>query len=133
MANAADLRTHPRLQTRAKVEIKLIGTSAAIQGMAYREATTRDISAGGAFIELLNTHLTAQNESVVDDFLLLKSEIHMRISLPDRDNPVIATGKAVWIEKEVPGKEYRQGIAISFTQIGDEDRAYIDSFVLSRV
>jgi hypothetical protein len=133
MANPADQRVHKRLQTRVKVEFKLIGSSAAVQNMPFREAMTRDISAGGVFIELFNTHLTPQNESVVDDFLLFKSQILMKILIPSKEIPITAKGKSVWIEKEVPGREYRHGIAISFTEIADEDRSFIDAFVLSRV
>ena len=129
----SELRAHKRLQERVKVEFKLVGTSAAIKNMAYREAVTRDISAGGVFIELLDTHLTAQKQSVFDDFLLLKSDIDMQISVPTRQVPIHAVGKAVWIEKEVPGREYRHGIAISFTKIDPSDKEFIDQFVLSRI
>lgn len=128
-----ELRAHQRLQTRVRIEFKLVGTSEAVKDMQYREAFTRDISAGGVFIELMDTHLTPQQESVVDDFLLFKSQIHMRILLPNREIPINAVGKAVWIEKEVPGREYRHGVAISFTEIQDTDRQFVDSFVLSRV
>ena len=42
-----------------------------------------------------------------------------------------AEGKAVWIEKKVPGKEreYRRGVAIQFTQIAPDDVARIREFV----
>jgi len=101
--------------------------------MKFVEARTRDISAGGVFIELLDQHLTHQNQSVVDDFLLFKSDIDMRIMVPTRQTPIPATGKAVWIEKETPGQEYRHGIAISFTSIEPSDRDFIDQFVMSRI
>ncbi|MCG3198021.1 MAG: PilZ domain-containing protein [Candidatus Omnitrophica bacterium] len=133
MTNPENLRQHVRLQARVRIEFKLVGSSAAIKGMNYREAFTRDISAGGVFIELLDTHLTQQRESVVDDFLLFKSQIDMQISLPVRDKPIHAIGKAVWIEKEVPGREYRHGIAISFTEIDQADRQAIDQYVLSKI
>lgn len=131
--NPQELRQHKRLTTRFQIEFKLVGNSAAIKGMEYRAAVTRDISAGGVFLELLDSHITAQKDSVVDDFLIFKSQIDMRISLPARDNPIHAIGKAVWIEKQVPGKEYRHGIAISFTEISAEDRQFVDQYVLSRI
>jgi len=129
----ANQRVHRRLKERIRVQIKLTGTSAAIQDMPYVEAHTRDISAGGIFIELLEKHLTAQNQSVVDDFLLFKSQIDMRIMMPTKDGLILAKGKAVWIEKEVPGQEFRHGVAISFTEIDPPDRDFIDQFVLSRI
>jgi c-di-GMP-binding flagellar brake protein YcgR len=129
----ANQRTHKRLRERIRVEIKLLGTSAAIQDMSYVEAHTRDISAGGVFIELLKQHLTPQNQSVVDDFLLFKSVIDLRIMIPTREAPIMAKGKAVWIEKEIPGQEFRHGVAISFTEISPVDRDFIDQFVMSRL
>ena len=131
--NPANLRAHARLQERIRVQFRLLGTSAAIKDMSYLEARTRDISAGGVFIELLDQHITKQKQSVVDDFLLFKSQVDMKILLPTRQTPILAKGKAVWIEKEVPGREYRHGIAISFTEIDGSDRDFIDSFVLSRL
>lgn len=131
--NPQDLRTHKRLQTRVRVDFKLVGTSAAIKGMPYREAVTKDISAGGVFIELLDSHITAQRDSVVDDFLIFKSQIDMMISLPVRDEAIHAIGKAVWIEKQVPGRDYRHGIAISFTEITQDERHFIDQYVLSKI
>lgn len=133
MPSGEELRIHKRLQARVDVKFKLVGTSAAIKGMPYRDAVTKDISAGGVFIELLDTHLTAQKESVVDDFLLFKSQIDMLISVPMREASIHAVGKAVWIEKQVPGREYRHGIAISFTEVNPEDRMAIDQYVLSRI
>jgi hypothetical protein len=115
------------------VDFKLVGTSAAIKGMPYREAVTKDISAGGVFIELLDSHITAQRDSVVDDFLIFKSQIDMMISLPVRDEAIHAIGKAVWIEKQVPGRDYRHGIAISFTEITQDERHFIDQYVLSKI
>lgn len=132
-AASQDQRKHIRLKTRVEIEFRLVGTSSAIQGMPFRPAQTRDISAGGVFLELMNTHITDQQESVVDDFLLFKSQIELRITLPNHDDPIAAQGKAVWIEKETPGHEYRHGVAICFTEIAPEDRQLIDRFVLSRV
>ena len=132
-SDPANQRKHARLRERIRVEFRLLGTSAAIKDMKFVEARTRDISAGGVFIELLDQHLTHQNQSVVDDFLLFKSDIDMRIMVPTRQTPIPATGKAVWIEKETPGQEYRHGIAISFTSIEPSDRDFIDQFVMSRI
>jgi hypothetical protein len=74
-SNPADQRAHKRLSERIRVEFRLLGTSAAIQNMPFMETQSRDISAGGLFIELLGTHITSQKQSVVDDFLLFKSEL----------------------------------------------------------
>jgi c-di-GMP-binding flagellar brake protein YcgR len=132
-SDPANLRQHKRLRERIEVEFRLLGTSAAIKDMKYMPAQTRDISAGGVFIELLDKHITKQNQSVVDDFLLFKSEIDMQIKLPTRQTPIPAKGKAVWIEKETPGQEYRHGVAISFTNIEPSDKDFIDQFVMSRI
>jgi c-di-GMP-binding flagellar brake protein YcgR len=111
----------------------LVGSSEVIRDMPYRAGQTRDISAGGVFIELMETHLTKQNQSIVDDFLLFKNQIDLMISIPTRQQPIPAIGKAVWIEKEVPGREYRHGIAICFTEIDPGDKEFINQFVLSRI
>ena len=126
-------RKHKRLQERIDVQFKLVGSSEVIRNMEYRSAQTRDISAGGVFIELLETHLTHQKQSIVDDFLLFKNQIDLKISIPTRKEPISAIGKAVWIEKEVPGREYRHGIAICFTDISPEDKEFVNQFVLSRL
>jgi c-di-GMP-binding flagellar brake protein YcgR len=131
--NAADQRVHKRLSERIRVEFRLLGTSAAIQNMPFMATQTRDISAGGLFIELMDKHITSQSQSVVDDFLLFKSELDLRIMLPTRQSPIPAQGKAVWIEKEVPGRDYRHGVAISFTRIDPGDRNFIDEFVMARL
>jgi len=132
-ADPANQRKHQRLKERIDVQFKLVGTSEVIRDMAYRSAQTRDISAGGVFIELLDTHLTKQNQSIVDDFLLFKNQLDIKIQMPTRKEPIPAIGKAVWIEKEVPGREYRHGIAICFTEIDPEDKEFINQFVLSRL
>ncbi|MCA9417411.1 MAG: PilZ domain-containing protein [Candidatus Omnitrophica bacterium] len=136
MTQAADpqnQRQHKRLKERIDVQFKLVGSSEVIRDMQYRKAQTRDISAGGVFIELLDTHLTKQNQSIVDDFLLFKNQIDLLISMPTKQQPIHAAGKAVWIEKEVPGREYRHGIAICFTEVDPEDKEFINQFVLSRL
>ena len=132
-ANPENLREHKRLKERIDVQFKLVGSSEAIRDMQYRKGQTRDISAGGVFIELLDTHLTKQNQSIVDDFLLFKNQIDLMISMPTRHEPIHAVGKAVWIEKEVPGREYRHGIAICFTEIDPLHKEFINQFVLSRL
>ncbi len=129
----ANQRQHQRLQERIDVQFKLVGSSEVIRDMEYRSAQSRDISAGGVFIELLDTHLTKQNQSIVDDFLLFKNQIDIKILIPTRKEPIPAIGKAVWIEKEIPGREYRHGIAVCFTEINPEDKEFINQFVLSRL
>lgn len=130
MAANEELREHKRLQTRVKVEFRITSTP---EEPPFLEAVTRDISAGGVFLELANTHLSAQSENEVDDFLLIKSPIELKISIPTLPESIIAKGKAVWIEKQLPGKDYRHGIAITFTEIAAEDRKMIDRYVLSRL
>lgn len=128
MATNEDLREHKRLQTRVGIEFRI---AASINDSRFIEAVTRDISAGGVFIELAESHLTVQSENDVDDFLLIKSPIELKISLPNQKNSIMAKGKAVWIEKQLPGKDYRHGVAITFTEIASDDRKLIDRYVLS--
>ncbi len=132
-ADPANQRQHPRLRERIDVQFKLVGSSEVIRDMKYRPAQTRDISAGGVFIELMESHLTKQNQSIVDDFLLFKNQLDLQISIPTRQQAIPALGKAVWIEKEVPGREYRHGIAVCFTEIDPGDKEFINQFVLSKV
>ncbi len=130
MAANEDLREHKRLQTRVGVQFRI-----ATQGEEppYKEAVTRDISAGGVFIELAGAHLTTQDENEVDDYLLIKRPIELKISIPTQPDSILAIGKAVWIEKQLPGKDYRHGVAITFTEIASDDRKLIDRYVLSRL
>jgi c-di-GMP-binding flagellar brake protein YcgR len=130
MASTEDLREHKRLQTRVGVEFRVASTN---DESRFMEAITRDISAGGVFIELAGSHLTTQGENEVDDFLLIKSPIELKISLPSHSDNILAKGRAVWIEKQLPGKDYRHGVAITFTEIASDDRKLIDRYVLSRL
>ncbi len=130
MASNEDLREHKRLQARVRVEFRVASQP---DNPTYIEAVTRDISAGGVFIELAGSHLTIQGENEVDDFLLIKSPLDLKISLPSHSESILAKGKAVWIEKQLPGKDYRHGVAITFTEIATNDRKLIDRYVLSRL
>ncbi len=130
MAANDDLREHKRLQTRVGIEFRI---ASSFNDANFIEAVTRDISAGGVFIELAGSHLSVQGENEVDDFLLIKSPIELKISLPNQKESIHAKGKAVWIEKQLPGKDYRHGVAITFTEIAAEDRKLIDRYVLSRL
>ncbi|MCK6497535.1 PilZ domain-containing protein [bacterium] len=126
-------RGHQRLKTQVLVEIKIQKTGNGQMDIRYIEATTRDLSAGGIFIELAGTQFSEQSDFRVDDFLLLKYPIQLRILLPNQEDLIQAEGKAVWIEKRMPGEGCRHGVAITFTLIDPQDRNAIDHFVLSRL
>ncbi len=94
-------RGHQRLKTQVLVEIKIQKTDNGQMEIRYIEATTRDLSAGGIFIELAGTQFSEQSDFRVDDFLLLKYPIQLRILLPNQEDLIQAEGKAVWIEKRL--------------------------------
>lgn len=128
-----DQRVHQRLRTQVQVEINIDKDQADFNRDGFIGATTRDLSAGGIFIELAESHFAGQADFVIDDFLLLKHPILLKILLPVKSEPIKAKGKAVWIEKQLPGEDCQHGVAISFTEISAEDRKLIDNFILSRI
>jgi c-di-GMP-binding flagellar brake protein YcgR len=125
-------REHKRLQTRVKIEFRLAQPVHSITTNEYAQAITRDISAGGVFIETQDTEIAGLQELLSDDFLLFKTPIELRISIPACEQPILAIGKVVWIEKQIPGMDFHHGVAISFTEISHPDRKTIDNYVLSR-
>lgn len=122
-------RQHERVNVQLPVNIKLIGGSAATKNLAPIEAITRDISEGGIYIELGHRFISPARSYAIDNFLIFRSALHIDIKIPNQGLPLKAVGKAVWIEKEVPGKEFKHGIAVAFKDIDTEDFKILRKFL----
>ena len=120
MANGQEQRQYIRLKDRIKVTFKLVGGSTMTHNIQEMEAITKDISEGGLFIELKGKNISGTGNIAIDNFLLFKSVLDMRILLPGSAVPVQAKGKAVWIEKKVPGQDFNHGVAVAFTEVDGE-------------
>ena len=133
MANGQEQRQHFRLKDRVKVVFRLVGGSAMTQNLNELEAVTKDISEGGIFIELKGKNISGTGNIAIDNFLLFKSVLDMKIHLPDLTAPVNVKGKAVWIEKQVPGQDFRHGVAVAFTEVEGDGNLAIRSHIEKNV
>lgn len=127
-----ELRQFPRVEKAVRVRFQLTETPPSAPQFGYIEAVTRNISEGGVFLEI-KEHPKLRDDAV-GNFILYKSRLKMEISLAGSDVPLGVKGKAVWIERKVPGKEteYHRGVAIQFLEVDPNVTATIRSFV-SRV
>ncbi len=128
-ANGANKRRDPRVRRALRVRFKLTGGPASARNYDYIEAFSRNISAGGIFLEV--DKKSKLKDDAAGNFVLFKSTLAMEISLPGHENPVSARGKPVWIEKKVPGKEqqYSRGVAVQFIEIARDDLALVQRFI----
>ncbi len=131
----AEKRRHPRLKERIQMKFKLLGGSIVTKDIDFVTAITKDISEGGVFMELGDVRISESKNLAVDNFLLFKSILDVRVYLPTRSNPVRAMGKTVWIEKLVPGNEenFKHGVAVTFTEISEEDCQAIRDYVNAKL
>lgn len=118
-------RRHARASLELPVRFKLRGGSAITSELAPIDAQTRNISAGGMFIDLGQTRVVPGQSMTAESFLLLKAEMDITLDLQDGGQPIQTTGKAVWVEKPVEGQEFKHGVAVQFFDITDEDRERI--------
>jgi hypothetical protein len=125
----AENRRHPRVDTSVKVRFGFIDPPPSAPKVGKVEAETRNISEGGVFLELLGQKQL--RDDAIGNFLLFKSTLDLEIWLGSSDAPINCKGKAVWIEKKVPGKEasYCRGVAVQFVEIKPEAVTQIRDYV----
>lgn len=125
-------RQHTRVPVQLPVTIRLKGGSSASKNVSPIQAITRDVSEGGMYIELGERFLTPARNLAIDNFLLFRSDLEIELKLPSQPMPIRPIGKAVWIEKKIPGRQFQHGIAISFKSIEDDHSKLLQEF-LSRL
>jgi hypothetical protein len=81
---------------------------------------TRDISLGGACLELIEQRWGALLESIVD------AESILQIYLPNVDEMLEIPGTVLWIKKEKQEREEVPIIGIQFNKLSDADRDFLN-------
>ena len=134
MANGSgrEQRQHARVEQQMRVRFQLTGEDGVRSDVGTVEVLSRDLSEGGVFLELGAKRLTKEHKVAVDNFLLFKHQMLVEIDLPDPPASVRAVGKSVWLEREIPGKAFKHGVAVAFTDISEDDRKALRHFVSSR-
>jgi len=84
------------------------------------------------YVELGERFLTPARNLAIDNFLLFRSDLEIELKLPIQPMPIHPVGKAVWIEKKIPGRPFQHGIAICFKSIDDDHLKLLLEF-LARV
>jgi PilZ domain/Cyclic nucleotide-binding domain len=83
---------------------------------------TKDISLGGACIELEEKHWGVSNETIVD------SDAMLNIYLPNVDEFLEITGTVLWIRKDTQKDKNLSLIGIQFKTLSDADRDFLDEY-----
>lgn len=81
---------------------------------------TRDISLGGACIELIEQRWGALLESIVD------AESILQIYLPNVDEMLEIPGTVLWMKKEMQAQEEVPIIGIQFNKLSEADREFLN-------
>ena len=116
--------TSVRRSTRHEIPIKinlkifLAHDNTEIDSIGY----TRDISLGGACIELGEKHWAVTQETVVD------SEAMLHIYLPNVDETLEIMGTVLWVRKDTQGNKDLSLIGIQFKALSDADRDFLNEY-----
>ena len=76
----------------------------------------RDLGTGGVFIQ-------------TDNPMPMGSEVSLMFTLPDSKETLEATGKVIWVQTDIPGKDIEQGMGVQFDEFSGEQRATLESFI----
>ena len=115
--------TSVRRSVRHEIPIK-VHLSVALKDDASELASigyTRDISLGGACIELTGHRWGALVESIVD------AEAILQIYLPNIDEMLEIPGTVLWIKKEMQAQERVPIIGIQFNKLSESDRDFLNA------
>lgn len=106
-------RRYVRLDTRLKISYTIVKNERDLP----RDTETKDIGGGG--IRILFT-----------ESLPVQTLLKLNIALPEESQPIVCTGKVVWVEEfsVMEKKEYEAGV--SFTDINSKDRDRIIKYVI---
>ncbi len=129
----ANQRRHIRVDEAVRVRFQFMRAPSTLSHLGQIDTITRNISEGGVFIELNRQNKLKDDPASI--FALLKCPIEMEIFITEAGTPIKVQGKAVWVEKKVPGQEasYARGVAVQFTNISTYDSSIIRQFVASVV
>ncbi|MEW6008920.1 MAG: PilZ domain-containing protein [Candidatus Omnitrophota bacterium] len=105
-------RRFPRLDVRVKVEYQVLDST-----QDKIKSFTKNVSQGGICLFL-------------NSFLDKGTLLDLKLFMPDKKEPILATGKIAWVEKFEVGdsKEEIEG-GIEFINISDEDRRRIAKYI----
>ena len=114
--------TSVRRSVRHQIPIKVHLTVSLKDGTSELAAVgyTRDISLGGACLELIEQRWGALLESIVD------AESILQIYLPNVDEMLEIPGTVLWIKKEKQKREEVPIIGIQFNKLSDADRDFLN-------
>lgn len=112
----AEFLAFPEKRHHQRLSINL-GVGILINGKKLN-VVTENISCGGMYLPVKKTDL--ENPS---------KEIEMVLSLPDNEKPVKLIGEIARIDKST----HREGVAIQFKGLYDENRMAIDRFVKNKM
>ncbi|NRA65078.1 MAG: TIGR02266 family protein [Pseudobacteriovorax sp.] len=76
----------------------------------------RDLGTGGVFIETKSPLATGE-------------EVSLTFTIPDSKETLNATGKVIWVQKEVPEKELTAGMGVQFDEFTAEQRTLLQDFI----
>lgn len=76
----------------------------------------RDLGTGGVFIETKQPLETG-------------SEVKLTFTLPDSKETLDASGKVIWVQTEVPGKDIVPGMGVQFDEFTGEQRDLMQNFI----
>jgi hypothetical protein len=83
---------------------------------------TRDISLGGACIELEKKHWSVKQETVID------SDVTLHIYLPNVDETLEIMGTVLWVRKDKQVDKDLSLIGIQFKTMSDADRDFLNEY-----
>ena len=83
---------------------------------------TRDISLGGACIELEEKHWHAEQETVID------SDAMLHVYLPNVDETLEIMGTVLWVRKDTQREKDLSLIGIQFNTLSDADRDFLNEY-----
>ena len=76
----------------------------------------RDLGTGGVFIQ-------------TDKPLSSGSSVDLTFTLPDSKETLVAKGKVIWVQNEVPGRDLIPGMGVQFDTFSPEQRQLLEDFV----
>ena len=82
----------------------------------YLFAFCKDLGTGGVFIE---TNSPLENGSVVN----------LVFTLPDSKETLEASGKVIWVQNKIPGKDLTPGMGVQFENFDPKQRKQLEDFV----
>lgn len=90
-------------------------------------ATVRNVSGGGMFLEIDD-----MPDEIIQKLLTGKYDVILDVIMPDDPNPILAHARIVWIDRTYKHKTGKHGVGVSFTQICEEDRERLMTYMIEK-